>query len=212
MSEVSLIVIAKAPVPGRSKTRLTPPCTPAQAAAIARASLEDTLDAVLEVPCAARHLVLDGDPEPWRARGLGIIPQSGGGLDERLAAAFESVGGPAFLIGMDTPQVTPELLGASIATLEGEACDCVLGSAPDGGWWSIGLRNPDPEVFLGLPMSTVLTATAQRARLRELGLRLVELPSLRDVDTMADARAVAGLVPGSRFAASLADSDRAEAA
>lgn len=212
MSDTTLIIIAKAPVPGRCKTRLSPPCTPTEAAELAAAALEDTLQAALATRCARRLLVLDGDPGLWRRPGFDVVPQVPGGFDVRLAGAFHAAGGEAFLIGMDTPQLDPELLTESIATFENETCDAVFGSAPDGGWWSIGLRRPDPQVFLGLPMSTVLTASAQRARLTELGLYWLELPSVRDVDTIDDARAVAELAPGSRFAATLRGVDRLEAA
>jgi rSAM/selenodomain-associated transferase 1 len=199
----ALLVIAKAPRPGRVKTRLTPPCTPAQAAALATAALADTLAAVARARRAARRvLVLDGEPGGWVPDGFAVVPQRGGGLASRLAGAFEDVGGPAFLVGMDTPQVTPALLDAGLAALG--AADASFGAALDGGYWGIGLRRPDPEAFEGVPMSRDDTGAVQRARLAELGLRTAVLPSLRDVDTMADARAVAAEAPGTRFAAAMA--------
>jgi hypothetical protein len=199
-----LLVIAKAPVPGRSKTRLCPPCTPEEAALLAEAALRDTLDAVLATPAARRVLVLDGTPGPWLPDGFDIIDQRGGGLDERLAAAFDDAGAPAVLIGMDTPQVSPHLLTGAIARLERPRANAVLGLADDGGWWAIGLRRADPAAFLGVPMSTSHTGTAQLTRLRALGLDVGMLPQLRDVDRIDDAEAVAAQVPGSRFAAALA--------
>jgi uncharacterized protein len=198
----SLIVIAKAPRAGHSKTRLCPPCTPRQAAALARAALADTLQAARATPAARHVLVLDGEAGDWLPPGFELVQQSGHGLDERLAHAFADVGGPALLIGMDTPQVTPRDLAAALAQLAG--ADAVLGPAPDGGYWAIGLREPDPRAFLGVPMSTTRTCRAQRARLARLGLRVRELPALRDVDVIADAHAVAALAPGGRFAHALA--------
>ena len=198
-----LIVIAKAPRPGRSKTRLCPPCTPAQAAALARAALADTLRAVAATACAERVLVLDGEPGPWLPPGFEVLPQVGGGLDRRLAAAFSRHDGPTLLIGMDTPQVTPELLEGSIAALLAPGTDAVVGGAEDGGYWAIGLRRPDPRAFDGVPMSSELTGERQRARLRELGLRAAELPRLRDVDRIEDAEAVAAACPGGEFARTL---------
>src|SRR6201997_2625355 len=104
---ITLLVIAKQPLPGRVKTRLAPPCTHEQAAALAEAALAATLHTVLPVPAARRVLVLDGEPGPWLPPGFDVVPQCGGPLDERLAAAFAGADGPALLIGMDTPQITP---------------------------------------------------------------------------------------------------------
>jgi rSAM/selenodomain-associated transferase 1 len=200
----TLVVLAKAPRAGRSKTRLCPPCTPAEAAALARAALADTLEAVLATPASRRVLVLDGPAGDWLPAGFDVLPQRGGGLDERLAHAFADVGEPALLVGMDTPQLAPADLERGLACLAAPGTDAVLGPAPDGGYWAIGLRSADPRAFLGVPMSTAQTGEAQLARLRGLGLRVALLPALRDVDRIADARAVAALAPTGRFARALA--------
>ncbi|NUR41021.1 MAG: DUF2064 domain-containing protein, partial [Streptomyces sp.] len=107
--------------------------------------------------------------------------------------------GPALLIGMDTPQVTPELLTVDFAD-----CDAYFGPAEDGGFWALGLADPDPGLLRGVPMSTPMTGAVQRERLVAAGLRVRNLPRLRDVDTAADAKAVARLAPDGRFAAELA--------
>jgi hypothetical protein len=195
-SDTTLLVIAKQPVPGRVKTRLVPPCSYEQAASLAEAALADTLGAVLMTPARRRVLVLDGQPGPWLPPGFDIVPQCAGPLDERLAAAFAAVSGPALLIGMDTPQVTPRLL-----TVDWETADAAFGPAADGGFWALGLRTPDAALLRGVPMSTATTGAIQRARLRAAGLRVLDLPQLRDVDTAADAVAVARQAPRSRFAA-----------
>jgi hypothetical protein len=195
-SGTTLLVIAKEPVPGRVKTRLVPPCTPGQAAALAEAALADTLDAVLAAPARRRVLVLDGAPGPWLPPGFDVTPQCGGALDERLAAAFAAVSGPALLIGMDTPQLTPGMLA-----VDWEGADAWFGPAEDGGFWGLGLRRPDAALVRGVPMSSADTGAVQRARLDAAGLRVAELPRLRDVDTAADAVAVARQAPLSRFAA-----------
>ncbi|MFJ5641506.1 DUF2064 domain-containing protein [Streptomyces sp. NPDC093223] len=197
----TLLVIAKEPRPGRVKTRLTPPFTPAQAAGLAEASLADTLDAVAAAPAVRRVLVLDGKPGPWLPAGFDVVPQCAGGLDARLADAFGHCRGPALLIGMDTPQVTPDLLTVDFAD-----CDAYFGPAEDGGFWALGLADPDPALLRGVPMSTAETGAVQRRRLVAAGLRVADLPRLRDVDTAADAAAVAALAPHGRFAARLAES------
>jgi rSAM/selenodomain-associated transferase 1 len=198
----TLLVIAKEPIPGRVKTRLTPPCTPEQASHLALAALRDTLAAALACTAARRVLVLDGEPGPWLPDGFEVVPQRGDGLAQRLAAAFEDADGPALLVGMDTPQVTPELLDAGLGAVREH--DAAFGAAHDGGYWAIGLREPDRRVFDGVPMSEDDTGAIQRARLELLGLRTAVLPPLRDVDTIADARAVAAEAPQGRFAAALA--------
>jgi uncharacterized protein len=184
----TLLVIAKQPEPGRVKTRLVPPCTYEQAAALAEAALADTLHTVLTVPARRRVLVLDGKPGPWLPSGFDIVPQCGGPLDERLAHAFAAADGSALLIGMDTPQVSPGLL-----TVDWQTADAVFGPAVDGGFWALGLRVPDPDLLRGVPMSTSHTGAVQRARLLAAGLRVV--------DTAADAVSVACQAPQSRFAA-----------
>ncbi|WP_181793934.1 DUF2064 domain-containing protein [Streptomyces sp. WELS2] len=200
----TLLVIAKEPVPGRVKTRLTPPYTPQEAAALAEASLTDTLRTVLRSPARRRLLVLDGDPGPWLPPGFEVVPQVPGELDERIAGAFAHCDrGPALLVGMDTPQLTAELL----STVGQEGHDAWFGPAADGGFWALGLADPTHAGALvrGVPMSTDRTGAAQQHRLEEAGLTVRHLPSLRDVDTAADAAAVAGLCPsGARFPAVLA--------
>ena len=198
----ALVVIAKAPVPGRVKTRLCPPCTPQQAAAIAEAALRDTLAAVRSTEAGRHVLVLDGSPGDWpELDGFEVLPQRGGGLADRLAAAFDDVAGPAFLVGMDTPQLHPDDLARGLAALAGAGA--VLGPASDGGYWGIGLRRADAAVFRGVPMSVASTADAQRARLQDLGLQIAELPTLDDVDTWAAAGRVGALAPASHFAAAV---------
>ncbi|WP_416978224.1 TIGR04282 family arsenosugar biosynthesis glycosyltransferase [Streptomyces sp. T028] len=195
----TLLVIAKEPLPGRVKTRLTPPFTPEEAAGLAEAALTDTLYAVAAAPASRRVLVLDGSPGPWLPPGFEVLPQCAGGLDERLADAFGRCAGPALLIGMDTPQVTPGLLGVDFSD-----CDAYFGPAEDGGFWALGLAEPDPALLRGVPMSTPATGAVQRERLVAAGLRVRDLPRLQDVDTAADAHAVAALAPRGRFAARLA--------
>jgi rSAM/selenodomain-associated transferase 1 len=210
MSGGTLAVIAKAPEPGRSKTRLSPPLSLLQAADLAEAALCDTLAAVAATPAATKMLVLDGRQGPWLPANVDVIAQRGGGLDERLANAFADLPGPTLVIGMDTPQVSPAMLERALGQLE--RAPAVLGPAADGGYWAIGLRLSDPSAVLGVPMSTAHTLATQRMRLRALGLAIYELETLRDVDTFPDAVAVAADAPDSRFASALAALPLARAA
>jgi glycosyltransferase A (GT-A) superfamily protein (DUF2064 family) len=200
----TLLVIAKEPVPGRVKTRLTPPYTPHEAAALAEAALADTLHTVLRVPARRRVLVLDGTPGPWLPAGFEVVPQVSGALDERIAGAFALCDdGPALLVGMDTPQLTADLL----ADVGRDGHDAWFGPAADGGFWALGLADPSRTGSLvrGVPMSTDRTGVIQRRRLTEAGLTVCELPLLQDVDSAADAASVGGLCPpDSSFATVLA--------
>ncbi|MFC4912331.1 TIGR04282 family arsenosugar biosynthesis glycosyltransferase [Actinomadura gamaensis] len=198
---IDLIVIAKEPVPGRVKTRLTPPFTPHEAAALAEASLKDTLTTVTATPAVRRILALSGTPGPWLPDGFEVVQQRGDGLDERLANAFDDAyeGRPILLVGMDTPQLTPSLL--TKAALAFTHHDAVFGPASDGGFWLLGLTTPNPALLRGVPMSRPDTGRHQLARLAAAALSVAHLPVLTDVDTAEDAATVAAQAPTTHFAA-----------
>ncbi len=196
---VRLLVLAKEPVPGQVKTRLCPPCTPEQAASVARAALDQTLATVDSTPAPGRVLVMRGSygaPPGW-----GVVRQRGGDLGDRLAHAFADAGAgqSSLLVGMDTPQLTPALV---VAVADGLAhADAAIGPALDGGWWTLALREAaHAEVLRSVRMSTSDTYRETVEALRELGLCVARGPMLRDVDTAADAWEVARLMPNSPFA------------
>ena len=209
-----LIVLAKAPVPGRVKTRLCPPATPQQAAELAAAALADTLAAARLVPTAEIVVALDGVPDAALTaalKGTTVIAQRGGLLGGRIAAAHTDVarlapGACTVQIGMDTPQLDPDVLdGCLDAVSRSDGPDALLGPAADGGWWALGLRDPRrAELIRHVPTSRADTGVRTRAALEAAGLRVAGLPELTDVDTMVDAYAVARACPSSRFAARLA--------
>jgi len=203
-----LLVMAKAPVPGRVKTRLCPPCTPEQAARVAAAALADTLDTVEAAATGTRVLAVDGRyaaPPGWRT-----VPQRGESLGRRLANAFADTRVPdtaTLLIGMDTPQLDPGHLDSALHQLAVPGgSDVVLGLAADGGWWALGLRDPaHATVLRHIVTSTATTGAETLAALRGRGLRVASLPRLRDVDTAEDARAVAAeCAPDRRFPGAVA--------
>lgn len=192
-----VIVLAKAPEPGRVKTRLTPPLSSEQAARIAAAALEDTFDAAVESTRSSGTVaVFDGDPSSWIPPGIDVLPQVNGGLDHRLAAAFTDVHAryrdSMVLIAMDTPQVTAAMLDDAIDALARPDVDAVFGRADDGGYWLIGLRSlrsneeTYDSLFHGVPMSADHTGAAQRARLVSCGWAVHDVGSLRDIDTIDD--------------------------
>ncbi|RMI34962.1 TIGR04282 family arsenosugar biosynthesis glycosyltransferase [Nocardia stercoris] len=206
----TVLVLAKAPIPGFAKTRLTPPLTPVEAAAVAAAALLDTLDAVLRARVAHRMVAWTGDLD--RAHDAAelaallarfdVVAQRGATFGERLANAHADAaraGHPVLQIGMDTPQADPDLLtSAAAAVAAGD--DVHLGPARDGGWWALGLPSPQAaRLLVDVPMSTDRTGELTREALRRCHYRVRDLPELRDVDYLDDAFAVAGQCTG-RFA------------
>jgi uncharacterized protein len=211
----SILVLAKAPEPGRVKTRLCPPLTHAQAADLAAAALLDSIAAATGVPGARPVAVLTGLLEraarhaalTAALRGVDVVPQTGDSLGERIAAAHRdgAAGRRTLQIGMDTPQVCAALLSAADDALTAPGVDAVLGLARDGGWWALGLRDPaGAELIVDVPTSRDDTGARTLAALRAGGLRVALLPAVSDVDTAADVAAVAAAAPGSLFAAAVA--------
>ncbi|MEO7017841.1 MAG: DUF2064 domain-containing protein [Leifsonia sp.] len=202
----TLVVIAKECIPGRVKTRLNPPLSLEQAARLAAASLSDTFRAVASLPATRRILAFEGNLLPDGSEDYEVIPQSSGGLDMRLAAIFDRCSGPTVLIGMDTPQLTAELLDPAFFDWPSDV-DAWFGPANDGGFWTLGLAKPDGSLIRGVPMSQDDTGTLQLRRLTDARLQVRMLPELVDVDTIADARQVAGQSPDSEFAQTLRSFD-----
>ena len=200
-----VIVMAKAPRPGRVKTRLCPPYTAEEAAAVAAAALADTLDAVAASEAVRKVLALDGPPGPWLPPGFELIPQRGVTFNDRLANAWADAGGPGVQIGMDTPQVTAAELDGLLALVDGGRPDrrnAVLGHTLDGGWWVIGWRQADPHaVFAGVPMSAATTGRAQQTRLLALGFDVMAAAAKQDIDTIDDLATIARAFPTLRTAA-----------
>ena len=193
-------VIAKEPVAGRVKTRLVPPLTHDQAAAIARACLVDTFAAVATVVGRADDVravaLIDGAGGDWIPAGFDVESQRGDGLGERLNNGFSDLGA-GVIIGMDTPSAGRWLADALSAVRSGHD---VLGMTHDGGYWGIGLAAPAGTEFDGVPMSTEHTGRAQADRLAALGRNVIELPAVHDLDHHADIAHVVADLPDSELA------------
>jgi len=194
-------IVAKAPAPGRSKTRLVPPLTAEQAAGLQRALLLDTLDACrAEVPHVA---LLHADPgearELGRLAGPGaeLVLQEGRGLEDALSRGMRRLlaDGPVALVSSDIPGLPPGSLIRAFAALE-RGADVVLGPALDGGYWLIAMREYHDAPFRGIPWSTPAVYAATRRRCADAGLAIAELEPWRDVDTAADLDVLLGELDG----------------
>jgi rSAM/selenodomain-associated transferase 1 len=185
-----VLVIAKAPIPGRAKTRLVPPLTAGQAADLQRALLLDTLDA-----CRAElgHVaVLHADPADAAelerlAPDTPLVLQDGRGLEDALGRTLERqvVDGPVAIVSSDVPGLPAGSLARTFAALE-DGADVVLGPALDGGYWLIAMSRFHPEPLREIPWSTPAVLGVTLARCRDAGLRVELLETWRDVDTAVD--------------------------
>ena len=213
MIPVTALIVAKAPVPGLAKTRLAAALGDGVAAGIAAAALLDTLDAVADTPLAAKVVAMTGDlasacqSEAIRERlsGFTVVEQRGDSFADRLANAHADAASaagpmPVLQIGMDTPQVTAELLTRCARALLG--AHAVVGPARDGGWWLLGVADAATAECLRLvPMSRPDTGALTYAALLQTGSPVIVLQELADVDTVADISVVrADCRPSGRFA------------
>ena len=186
-----LVVFLKAPRPGSVKTRLAETLGADAACAAYRQLVEHLLANLVPLPAVELCFTpADASVEinPWLRTDWSACPQSEGDLGERLHAAFTehflSEAERIVIIGSDCPDVTVTDIEDAWLALAGH--DVVLGPALDGGYWLIGLRDPQPGLFTAMPWSTdaVFGETVRRAR--ESGLRVATLRELADVDTAAD--------------------------
>lgn len=208
---VTVLVVAKAPVPGLAKTRLAAAVGDRAAADIAAAALLDTLDAVAAAPVAARVVAMTGDlglasrgaEIDNRLADFTVVPQRGTDFAERLVNAHAdaaAAGLPVVQIGMDTPQVNADLIAECALGLL--AADAVLGMAHDGGWWVLGVADAAMARCLRtVPMSRADTGAVTLAALRDTGINVKLMTELADVDTVMDVEAVRRACrPDGRFA------------
>ena len=187
------IVMAKRPVAGLVKTRLCPPLAAAEAAELAQAMLEDTVEKCLASAAFETAIAADGELEWFRERFPGvasIFAQEGEGLGERLARAFEREarerpGASVAIVGADSPQVPAERIAAAHEAVEAGA-DLVLGPDQGGGYYLVALRRPVSELFTRVAMSTPTMRERTIGIARELGLRVRLLAEEFDVDTPED--------------------------
>ena len=182
-----IVIFAKAPVPGRVKTRLIPALGAEGAAALAAQMLERTVEEALATGLTV-ELCGEPDAAQWHEEraGLMLTAQGEGELGERLAraAARALARSPILLVGADCPELGRDRLGAAAKALQ--AHDAVIHPAQDGGYALLGLRRFDRSVFEGISWSTSEVVGQTRARIEALGWSLYVAATLRDVDEPDD--------------------------
>jgi rSAM/selenodomain-associated transferase 1 len=193
-TKCALAVMAKAPQPGKVKTRLSPPLTLEQAAALNIRFLRDTTQNLSEVSASGDAAGLIsytpvGDEALFDGLlpdGFALIPQRGDGFGERLLAAAEDIlacgFGAVCLIDSDSPTVPPAAFRQAVDELKRPGDRIVLGGSDDGGYYLIGLKKPYPQLFANIHWSTSTVYAETVAAISGAGLELIELPLWYDVD------------------------------
>jgi rSAM/selenodomain-associated transferase 1 len=194
-AKLLLVVVAKAPVPGKVKTRLIPRFTPEEAVDLYRCFLQDrvmTIAALKGVDLAIAFTPADARDMfvPFSQNGINLFSQKGADLGERLnnifveklAAGYDAVS----IIDSDTPDLPQSTIQESFKRLLSTQTDVVFGPCHDGGYYLVGMRKPNPELFEDITWSTetVLSKTLKRAK--QLGLKADLLPWCNDLDTFED--------------------------
>ena len=195
MGDVPIALFTRAPELGRVKTRLAQFVGQREALAAHVEVLERTLDACTRA-CARVELWVAGDvtaaplPELVRRYRVALKAQSGDHLGDSMFGALRTHlerGGPAIVVGSDIPEMQPTHLEEAMRALK-KGNDVVIGPSEDGGYWLIGLSREAPELFIDIPWGTSDVLALTRARARDAQLRVAEVTTLWDLDTVEDWR------------------------
>ena len=195
----TLLIVARHPVPGHTKTRLCPPLSGAQAAALYENFLRDSLDMMRRVPnvkSAIAYLAEDATQHAAALRyfsnlapDMTLTPQHGSDLGERLHHllhdALAANPGAAVVMDSDSPTLPHIYVEQAFALLQG-ACDVVLGPCDDGGYYLIGLKKTQPRLLREVRMSTPTVLADTLTIAEEMGLQTCLLPVWYDVDTAVE--------------------------
>jgi rSAM/selenodomain-associated transferase 1 len=186
--------MVKAPVAGFTKTRLTPPLSQTDAASLALCFLQDVINSANSV---SPNVIIAFAPDEGRSMLEASLPdhplwvkQQGFDLGERLNSAIIHAGNlgfsPIVALGADSPTLPPSYVETAFEALVYDRADVVLGPTTDGGYYLVGLRKVVPNLFHNIAWSTVRTFDQTVHNIKQLKLRLLEVPQWYDVDTFAD--------------------------
>lgn len=194
MSCPVIIVMVKAPRAGQVKTRLAPPLSASEAAALAACFARDVVNTARRV---VPELIVAYAPRDGRAALEALLPdgllwleQKGEDLGARLEASVAHAGrlgfSPLIVVGADSPTLPVSFVETARDALAADEADVVLGPTADGGYYLVGLRQPVPSLFQNIAWSTPAAYEQTAANVARLGLRQLELPVWYDVDTFSD--------------------------
>ena len=189
LAQITIVVMAKAPVAGKVKTRLMPQLTAEQAADVHRVFLQHVTNRLR----ATNRMVVCYDPPEAQAAmrqivDTALMPQSAGDLGARLAAASHAIPGDVLFFGVDSPDVPTTFIARAIDLLRHN--DVVVGPTDDGGYWCLGLGK---SVNAGELLATIEWSTGREfeqtiGRGREMGYAVALADRWDDVDRPEDLR------------------------
>jgi hypothetical protein len=188
----ALLVVAKRPAPGQTKTRLSPPLLPMESAVLYEQFLRDTLALMRQVPGVQPIIAYLPEGEEAYFCGLApdfaLLPQQGedlgARLDNALTHCLNSGFHKAVIMDSDSPTLPVAYLVEAFVALD--TADVVLGPCDDGGYYLIGLKRPAPRLLREVRMSTPTVIQETRQLAAATGLTVAQLPRWYDVDTAAE--------------------------
>jgi rSAM/selenodomain-associated transferase 1 len=191
--------MAKQPQVGKTKTRLCPPLSFAQAASLYQALMRDMIELAHRIPgCVLGVAITPPGSKPFFENivpaGTLLLPVEaddiGGCLNLTTTSLLEQGFRKVVALNADGPSLSPELI--RLALLELDRQDVVLGPSRDGGYYLIGIKEAHPELFQDIPWSTSHVTARTLERGREHGLEILLLPEWYDVDTPGDLKFLLG--------------------
>ena len=189
------MIFAKQPVPGKVKTRLSPPLLPEEAAGLYGCMLGDVLSRAASLPDVEKYLFYDGGDDALEyfrgsAPAMTCIPQRGKELGERMENALREVFslgiGAAVVIGTDSPDLPLAFIEDAFARLEQGETGVVVGPSEDGGYYLVGMARLHCQLFRNIPWSSAHVMEETLKRSGDAGIAVSLLPLWRDVDTATD--------------------------
>ena len=190
-----VVIVAKEPIPGKVKTRLSPEISAADAAALYRCFLLDRIEGIGTLTGVDRGVAYApeealGTFSAMPLDGFDLFPQRGAGLGERLNNIFQDKlangYGAVSIVDSDSPDLPNSLIRESLQLLLSNQAEVVFGPCHDGGYYLVGMRKPHPELFRNIPWSTSSVLSLSLEKSRKLGLNVKLLSFWNDLDTFED--------------------------
>jgi uncharacterized protein len=190
-----VVIVAKEPIPGMVKTRLSPEISAADAAALYRCFLLDRIKGIgtlIEVDRGVAYTPEKalGTFSAMPLDGFDLFPQRGADLGERLNNIFQDKlangYGAVSIVDSDSPDLPNSLIRESLQLLLSNQAEVVFGPCHDGGYYLVGMRKPHPELFRNIPWSTASVLSLSLEKSRKLGLNVKLLSFWNDLDTFKD--------------------------